>query len=167
MQEASFPLKENPHVYCLKTSVEWVQQFNRKVSILTYQDSREKNKAVNEVSLQSKKMHPEEILCCFIINSLLLVLATVTQLQNLGTYCTSPLVSSVMTFDPTFSISNYSVTPTVAHNCHGKANRSRQRQIHSRQKLIAHGKVNQLNAIFLPSGVNQFSLVFVYFYWQF
>ena len=154
MQEASFPLKENPHVYCLKTSVEWVQQFNRKVSILTYQDSREKNKAVNEVSLQSKKMHPEEILCCFIINSLLLVLATVTQLQNLGTYCTSPLVSSVMTFDPTFSISNYSVTPTVAHNCHGKS------------KSLA-AKVNQLNAIFLPSGVNQFSLVFVYFYWQF
>ena len=43
----------------------------------------------------------------------------------------------------------------------------------SRQKQITHGKsksltakANELKAIFLPSGVNQFRLVFVYFYWQ-
>ena len=33
--------------------------------------------------------------------------------------------------------------------------------------VTAKAKANQLNAIFLPSGVHQFSLVFVYFYFYF
>lgn len=44
-------------------------------------------------------------------NPLSLVSGTTTQFQNLKAYCTSELVSSVLTVDPTFIISKYSVTP--------------------------------------------------------
>lgn len=46
-------------------------------------------------------------------NPLFLVLSTSTQLQNLYVYCTSELVSSVLTIDPTFNIGKYSVTPVT------------------------------------------------------
>ena len=46
-------------------------------------------------------------------NPLLLVLGTTTQFQNLKAYCTSELVSSVLTVDPTFNIGKYSVTPVT------------------------------------------------------
>ena len=45
------------------------------------------------------------------LNPLFIVLATSTQLQNFHVYCTSELVSSVLTVDPTFNIGKYSVTP--------------------------------------------------------
>ena len=46
-------------------------------------------------------------------NPLFMVLATNTQLQNLKSYCTSELLSSVMTIDPTFNIGKFSVTPAT------------------------------------------------------
>ena len=46
-------------------------------------------------------------------NPLFLVLGTTTQFQNLKAYCTSELVSSVLTVDPTFNIGKYSVTPVT------------------------------------------------------
>jgi len=49
-------------------------------------------------------------------NPLFVVLASNTQLQNLKSYCTSELVSSVLTIDPTFNIGKFSVTPTTYHD---------------------------------------------------
>lgn len=46
-------------------------------------------------------------------NPLFLVLGTTTQFQNLKAYCTSELLSSVLTVDPTFNIGKYSVTPVT------------------------------------------------------
>ena len=44
-------------------------------------------------------------------NPLFLVLRTTTQFQNLKADCTSELVLSVLTVDPSFNIGKYSVTP--------------------------------------------------------
>jgi hypothetical protein len=49
-------------------------------------------------------------------NPLLLVLASNTQLQNLKSYCTSEVISSVLTIDPTFNTGKLSATPTTYHD---------------------------------------------------
>ena len=54
---------------------------------------------------------------------------------------------------------------TVAHNCHGKRKSLTAKANSLTAKADQLG--DQLNAIFLPRGVHQFSLVFVYFYRQF
>ena len=46
-------------------------------------------------------------------NPLFIVLGSSTQFQNLKSYCTSELVSSILTVDPTFNIGKYSVTPVT------------------------------------------------------
>lgn len=46
-------------------------------------------------------------------NPLFIVLGSSTQFQNLKCYCTSELVSSILTVDPTFNIGKYSVTPVT------------------------------------------------------
>jgi len=46
-------------------------------------------------------------------NPLFIVLGSSTQFQNLKTYCTSELVASILTVDPTFNIGKYSVTPVT------------------------------------------------------
>ena len=46
-------------------------------------------------------------------NAPFLVLGTTTQFQHLNAYCTSELVSSVLTIDPIFNIGKYGVTPVT------------------------------------------------------
>ena len=46
-------------------------------------------------------------------NLLFLVSGRTTQFQILKAYCTSELVSSVLTVDPTFNVGKYSVTPVT------------------------------------------------------
>ena len=46
-------------------------------------------------------------------NPLFIVLGSSTEFENLEAYCTSELVSSVSTVDPTFNIGKYSVTPVT------------------------------------------------------
>ena len=46
-------------------------------------------------------------------NPLFIVLGSSAQFENLKAYCTSEVVSSILTFDPPFNIGKYSVTPVT------------------------------------------------------
>ena len=154
MQEASLPLKENPRVYRLKSSVECVQQFNRKASLLISILGKG-YKAVNEVPLQSKENAPCKyfvvLLFCYFQNTLTRFLQHYNELSFLipGNSHSTPkpgnilyFLKSFKSFDPTFSISKYSVTPRVAHKCHGKSKSltAKANSLTANLKQIAHGK---------------------------